>query len=46
MATITLTIQEFINFKTIYKDKYLSKVQNGNVQITANIDKLALFGYF
>jgi hypothetical protein len=45
MKTITLTVQEFINFKSIYKGVYLSKVENGDVKVTANATSLSYFGY-
>lgn len=45
MTTITLNIVEFYNFKAIFKDKFLSKIDHGMVKITASIDKLTAYGY-
>lgn len=45
MATITLTVQEFLNFKKIFKDRFNSKVLKGQVIVTANAIQLSYLGY-
>lgn len=45
MKEITLNITEFINFKTIYKSNFNSRVVKGLMIVTANKENLALLGY-
>lgn len=46
MKTITLSIQEFMNFKKIFKHKFnSSSVCKGCITVEADKKKLATFGY-
>lgn len=46
MRSITLTLQEFINFKKIYKGKFQSsKVINNQITISGDIVELDYLGY-
>lgn len=45
MTTITLNIREFFNFRVLIKDNYTWGVDQGNIVLSCNTEKLVKFGY-